>query len=478
MMSETAKQISPALAAVVMAAGKGTRMKSNTAKVLHAVAGKPMLEWVLDLALEIGCERAVAVVGHQAERVRAHVEGKYGAGRFLFAEQREQKGTGHAVMMAAGALQGFEGRVLILSGDVPLLSQETLKPLLEAPASLRVALLSMVLDDPTGYGRVIRGEDGRVRRIVEHKDATETERQVREVNSGVYLIDAALLLQWLPRLQPNNAQGEYYLTDLIRFAAEENAAAEAYPASPEDLGGINDRVQLAAASAVARQRILRRHMLGGVTIEDPVTTYIDRDVTIGNDAIIEPGAHLRGATSIGEGAVIGAGSVIINSQVGPQVRVQAWCHFEDAVVGPACKIGPYARLRPGAELSADCHIGNFVELKKARMGKGSKANHLAYLGDAEIGSGVNVGAGTITCNYDGKNKHVTRLADGVFVGSDTQFVAPVSVGAGAYIGAGSTITEDVPAGALAFTRAPQTVKEGWVRKKAERDALKTAEKKT
>ena len=430
------------LAAIVLAAGKGTRMKSDRPKVLHAIAGRPLIEFPTALASELGCDPIVCVLGHGAAQVQAHLERLPCAGKLRFALQVEQRGTAHAVRCAADALRGFEGSVLVLSGDVPLLTPETIGRLLAAPAA-PVAFLSARPASARGYGRVARDAEGRVARIIEEKDCAAGELAISEVNAGIYRIEADFLWSALGRVGSQNAQGEFYLTDLIALAAR-SGGAHAILADALEVAGINDRAELGEAAAQLRRRIHRRHQLAGVTIVAPENTFIDLSVQLGRDVTVEPGCILTGSTEVAEGAQLRAYSVL-----------------EDAKVGPRCLIGPFARLRPGTVLAADVHLGNFVETKNATLGERTKANHLSYLGDAEIGAGVNVGAGTITCNYDGVHKHLTRLGDGVFVGSDTQFVAPVSVGAGAYVGAGSTITEDVPADSLALSRTTQKVVEGW-----------------
>jgi bifunctional UDP-N-acetylglucosamine pyrophosphorylase/glucosamine-1-phosphate N-acetyltransferase len=455
--------MSTPLAAVILAAGQGTRMKSTLPKVLHAVAGRPMLAHVVDVAQDIGASPVVTVVGHGAERVKAFFADR----RVGFALQPEQLGTGHALRCAVPALGSFSGDLLLLCGDVPLLRGETLTALLEHHRAQRatVTVLTAKLADPRGYGRIIRGVDG-VERIVEEKDAAETERAVNEINTGIYVFAAPRVFDLLAGLTNNNAQGEYYLTDVIAAArvAGEKVAALAV-ARAEEAMGINDRVQLAEAAKVMRERINEGHLRAGVTLIDPVTTYIEPEVIIGADTIVHPGVHLRGNTVIGRDCEIDPGVIISDSTLADRVHVKAGSVLAETMVGADTDIGPMAHLRPGTVLAGENKIGNFVETKKANIGKGSKASHLTYLGDAEIGSGVNVGCGTITCNYDGVNKHVTIIEDDVFVGSDVQFVAPVRIGKGSLIGAGSTITRDVPADALAITRAEQKVLEGWVSRK-------------
>jgi bifunctional UDP-N-acetylglucosamine pyrophosphorylase/glucosamine-1-phosphate N-acetyltransferase len=459
----SSQQSSLPLVAVLLAAGKGTRMKSERAKVLHEVCGRPLAAFAVDRALEAGAESVTVVVGHQAEAVRTRLEQLFPNVALRFALQAEQRGTGHAVMAARDAGGLGTGDVLILSGDVPLVRTDTLRRVVSARREVNaaVALVSTHPPSPHGYGRIVKDERGMVTRIVEEKDASASERAIGEVNAGLYCVDAAFLASALNDLSPKNAQGEYYLTDLIAIARSRDLPVVAIDAGFAETSGINDRAELAQVEATLRREIATTHMKAGVTMRDPATAYIDVTVEIGNDCELAPNVALHGKTKLGKGVRVGQGSVIIDSVIGDGVEIKPYSHFEGAVVGDASIIGPFARLRPGTELAEGVHIGNFVETKKTRVGKGSKANHLTYLGDAVIGQGCNIGAGTITCNYDGVNKHETRLGDGVFIGSDTQLVAPVTLADGAYVGAGSTITKNVPADALAFTRPPLTIKEGW-----------------
>jgi bifunctional UDP-N-acetylglucosamine pyrophosphorylase/glucosamine-1-phosphate N-acetyltransferase len=454
------------LAAVVLCAGKGTRMKSEQAKVLHPLLGRPMAWHVLSKAFELGAQQVVAVVGHQGEQVQAALTAQFPQLPLGFAVQAQQRGTGDAVASAREALTGFSGPVVILYGDVPLLTLETLQRLVAAYRASRgpLAMISCRPPNPTGYGRVLRGAGGRVTGVVEEKDASADQRQITEVNAGLYCVDAKFLWGGLEKLTPANAQGELYLTDIIGQAAAVGEVA-VIEASPVETAGVNDRVELAERAEVLRARLNARHMRAGVTLLHPATTCIDEGVEIGPDTVIGPGVTLSGECEIGSGVTIGQGSVLTRSTVGDGSEVKPYSVLEDAVVGVACQVGPFARLRPGTRLDEGVHVGNFVETKKAHLRKGTKASHLSYLGDAEIGAGCNIGAGTITCNYDGVHKHVTTLGDGVFIGSDTQLVAPVTVGAGAFIGAGSTIVDDVPAGALSMSRAPQTTKDGWAERR-------------
>ncbi|NPD29653.1 bifunctional UDP-N-acetylglucosamine diphosphorylase/glucosamine-1-phosphate N-acetyltransferase GlmU [Corallococcus exiguus] len=457
-----------ALAAVVLCAGKGTRMKSEKAKVLHPILGRPLCAYPLKRALELGATHVVPVVGHQAAEVEKSIRSHFPDAPLRFALQKEQRGTADAVKAAEDALKGHDGRVLILYGDVPLLRKETLQSLLAAhdAAGGVLALVSTTLEDPTGYGRVIR-EAGKVARIVEHKDCTPEQRAVKECNAGIYSVDAAFLWKALAEIKPVNAQGEYYLTDLVEMAAKLGPVG-AVDADATETAGVNDKVELAARARVLQQRINEAHMRAGVSIQDPATAYIEEGITIGTDTEIGPSVSLMAGTVIGKNVTIGQGSVLTASHVADGTHIKPYSVLEEARVGERCIIGPFSRLRPATELAEEVHLGNFVETKKTRIGKGTKANHLTYLGDANIGAGCNIGAGTITCNYDGVNKHLTELGDGVFIGSDSQLVAPVKVGDGGYVGAGTTVTKNVPPGSLAVSRAPQVVKEGWVAAKKAR----------
>ena len=458
------------LAAVVLCAGKGTRMNSSRAKVLHPLLGRPMAWYPISRAFEAGASNVVAVVGHQSDEVKRVLEEAFVGKGLSFALQAEQNGTGHAVACAHGALSEFRGAVLILSGDVPLLTSDTLMLLISAyrDGAGPLALLSFRPGDPTGYGRLVR-EGGKLKRIVEQKDATPAQREIDEVNAGIYLADAQFLFGALETLTPKNAQGELYLTDIIAQAGD----VAVVEADPDEIGGINDRAQLAALTRALQQRINRAHLAAGVTMLSPETTFIDEGVELGRDTVLGPAVSLHGATRIGAQVTVGQGCIITRSIVGDGVELKPYCVLEDAQVGSKSIIGPFARLRPGTELAEGVHLGNFVETKKAKIGKGSKANHLTYLGDTVIGEGCNIGAGTITCNYDGVNKHLTTLGDRVFIGSDSQLVAPVSVGNDGYVAAGTTVTEDIPAGALGLSRATQVIKEGWTaRRKKVLDGMK------
>jgi bifunctional UDP-N-acetylglucosamine pyrophosphorylase / glucosamine-1-phosphate N-acetyltransferase len=456
------------LAAIVLCAGKGTRMKSEKAKVLHPILGRPLCAYPIARALAIGASPVVAVVGHQADEVKQAIQRTFPEAPVRFAVQPEQKGTGHAVHCAEDALRDSSGPVLILYGDVPLIREETLTALVEAYLSsdAPLALVSTLLDNPTGYGRVVR-EAGAVRRVVEHKDATADERAIKECNAGLYVADARFLFEALSAVKPHNAQGEFYLTDLVEMAAQRAPGRiKVVVADHLETSGVNDRAELADRAKELRGRINKRHMRAGVTLVDPESTFIDETVEIAPDTEIGPHVSLHGRTRVGREVRIGQGSVVRDSVVLDGTEIKPYSVLEEAEVGERCAIGPFSRLRPGTQLSEGVHLGNFVETKNARIGRASKANHHAYLGDAEIGAGVNVGAGTITCNYDGVNKNKTVLEDGAFIGSDSQLVAPVTVGRGAYVGAGTTVTRNVPPMSLAVSRAPQVIREGWVEKKA------------
>ena len=436
--------MSRSVAALILAAGKGTRMRSGRPKVLHPLLGRPLVQFPIDLAQELGCDPIVVVVGHGAEDVRRAIAG---FPEVRIALQPEQRGTGDAVRCGLEALQGFSGKVLILSGDVPLLRRETIDQLVDADQDF--ALVTAHAPEPRGYGRILRGRDGLVERIVEDRDASAAQHAVREINAGIYCISAAFLRNHLAELSTNNAQQELYLTDLVAKARPE---VTAILAPLDEISGVNDRADLARLTGLLQARVNREHLLAGVTLIDPASTHIDLGVEIAADVVIEPGCVLSGATSIGEGT-----------------RIRANSALEAARVGRKCTVGPFARLRPGTVLSDDVHIGNFVETKNAHLAEGAKANHLTYLGDARVGKKTNIGAGTITCNYDGVNKHLTEIGEGVFIGSDTQLVAPVRVGDGAYVAAGTTVVEDVPADSLVLTRAVRVTKEGWAKKRRTRN---------
>lgn len=447
--------------AVILAAGQGTRMKSKLPKVLHKALGKPMVQWVIDILSQAGVEDKIAVLGHGGEQVASVVEGQAS-----IVYQREQLGTGHAVMQAAPALEENNDCVLVICGDTPLLRAETIQALIaqHQAEGNAVTLLTAYAENPTGYGRIIRDAQ-QIKAIVEQKDATEEQKLVNEINTGTYCFDQKFLLQYLSALDTNNAQKEYYLTDLIRIANEHTLPVGGYVLSDfsESLG-VNNRIQLSQAEAVLRRRKCEEVMTAGVTLIDPAATYIGADVVIGNDTIIYPNVVLEGKTVIGSDNVIGMNCRFVDSVIGDGNDIQSTV-ITESTVGNGCKIGPMAYLRPGTVLADKVKIGDFVEVKKSQVGEGSKIPHLSYVGDSVVGSGVNIGCGTITCNYDGVHKYQTTIKDGAFIGSNTNLVAPVTVEENAFIGAGSTITKDVPNSALAVTRADLRVKENWRKKK-------------
>jgi bifunctional UDP-N-acetylglucosamine pyrophosphorylase/glucosamine-1-phosphate N-acetyltransferase len=453
------------LTVVILAAGLGTRMKSRKAKVLHRAGGKALVQHVVDTASALTApERIFVVVGHQADEVRRAVT-TAGVG---FIEQTEQKGTGHAVMVGRDALAGLDGHLMILYGDSPLLRVETLRRLIEQSESASGAgvLLSATMDNPYGYGRVIRDSRGRVQQVVEQKAGTAEQLAVREANMGIYCYRADLFWKHVGEIGTNNPAGEYYLTDMVEIFNRAGHHVEAMQIEDaREALGINTRVELAEVDGLFRERKTRELMLAGVTIERPETVTIDAGVTIGMDTVVEAFAQIRGRTRIGENCRIGSCAVIEDSEIADEVEIGPFTAIGTSKLERGVHAGPFARLRMENHVGEGAHIGNFVELKKTRMGAGAKASHLAYLGDAEIGPKVNIGAGTITCNYDGFQKHPTRIGEGAFVGSNSTLVAPIEVGAGAYIGAGSVITDPVPAGALGLGRSRQTVKEDWVEKR-------------
>jgi bifunctional UDP-N-acetylglucosamine pyrophosphorylase/glucosamine-1-phosphate N-acetyltransferase len=453
------------VAAIVLAAGKGTRMKSGLAKVLHQAAGQPLIRYPVQAARQAGADPIVLVVGHQGDLVRDCFVTDTDV---RFARQEEQLGTGHAVACASRELAGFRGTALILCGDTPLLRGETLAELLafHHERSATVTVLTALLDDPTGYGRVVRDETGQLLRIVEQKDAAPHEREIREINSGIYCMDASFLSGNIGAIGNDNAQQEFYLTDLVATAVRQGLPCLAMAATdPDEVMGVNDRAQLAEAARLLRRRINRDLMLSGVTLTDPEQTYIDLGAVIGADTIIHPSARINGTTVIGRGCIIGSGVSITDCRIADNCHIKDGSVLEGSELHEEVSVGPMAHLRPGTLLRRQVRIGNFVETKKAVVGEGSKASHLTYLGDAEIGRDVNIGCGTITCNYDGVNKHRTVIGDGAFIGSDVQLVAPVTVGANALVAAGTTVTRDVPPDSLAIARTPQVNKEGWRLKK-------------
>ena len=466
-MSSSPSASSPRFAVLIMAAGKGTRLKSKHPKVLFEVGGRAMLEHVIAAAGQVVApEDIVVVIGHEAERVRAAVE-KTGV---KFALQAEQLGTGHAVMSAREALKGYDN-VLVLSGDAPLLTPDTIRHIRDfhVQHGHAMTLLSADFPDPTGYGRIIRrGETGEVDAIVEQKKLSPLQRTLKEGNAGMYAFAAPKLFANLDKLRTDNPHKEYYLTDMAEIfnAAGEKVLAYKTPDFRE-IAGANNRAEVAQLDRVMRERKCAELMAAGVTILYPETCVIDAAVTVAADTTIEPFVQLLGATTVGSECRIRSYSVIRDCEIADGVTVRNGCIMENSKIGAMSILGPYSHLRPDTELDEGCHVGNFVETKKTKMGRGSKANHLTYLGDAVIGSGVNVGAGTITCNYDGVNKNITTIEDGAFIGSDSTLVAPVTIGRGSYVGAAACITEDVPQDSLAIARARQTLKQGWAKKKRE-----------
>lgn len=449
---------SRALHVVVLAAGKGTRMRSALPKVLHRAAGLPLIEWVLRLARGLTPASITVVVGHGAEAVRATLPADV---RTVL--QEPQLGTGHALLLTKPVLEGATGRVLLLSGDVPLLRESSVRRLLEHQASQRASLVvaTAAVSDPSGYGRIVR-EDGRLARIVEHGDATSDERSIREINSGVYVFDIGPLFSSLAGLSSANAQGEYYLPDLVGSFRRQGLGADAVAVDDAaEVLGINTQAELAEVSSILRARTNAALMESGVTLVDPATCFVDPDVRVGRDTVLHPFVSLQGSTVLGTDCEVFPGVRIADSQVGDRVMVFDHSLVVGSALRDGARIGPFARIRPASYVDSDAFVGNFVEVKKSRIGAGSKIGHLSYIGDAEIGAGVNIGAGTITCNFDGETKHLTEVGDGAFVGSDTTLVAPVRVGAGAYVAAGSAITDDVPDGALGVARGRQVNKPNW-----------------
>ena len=438
-------------------------MKSRRPKVLHEVCGRPLAYYPVKRALELGADPVIVVVGYQSEAVEASLLAALPGAPLRFAVQAEQLGTAHAVMAAREQLTGRSGDVIILSGDTPLLGADTLRAVLEAKArsGAGLAFATMHLDNPTGYGRVVHAPGGGPALIVEEKDATAEEKRIHEVNAGLYCADAAFLWSTLERVDSKNAQREFYLTDIVAIAAKgPGAVAARVPAI--EAAGVNDQEELSLAARALTRRIAESLMQSGVTIEDPERFDCDEGVTVESDTIIEPSVRLRGRTRVGSGCRIGQGSILTDTEVEDGAVVNPYTVSNESRIGPRAVVGPFSRLRPGADLGEEVHIGNFVELKKTKMGKGAKANHLTYLGDATVGAGTNVGCGTITCNYDGEKKHPTVIGERAFIGSDSILVAPISIGDEAYVAAGSTLTDSVPPGALALGRSRQITKEGWV----------------
>ena len=449
---------------VILAAGMGKRMQSALPKVLHPLAGKPLLSHVIDTARGLAPSRLCVIYGHGGAAVLKLLDG-YNASHAVqidAAEQAQQLGTGHAVQQALPLLDD-KVPTLILYGDVPLTSADSLQRLVQAAGKDKLAILTVEQDDPFGLGRIVR-DNGAIVRIVEEKDATPAERAIREINSGIMVAPTAQLKQWLSALSNDNAQGEYYLTDIVAQAVADGVAVtSAHPAAVWEVAGVNSKVQLAQLERIYQNNIAQALLERGVTLLDPARIDVRGELICGRDVTIDVGCVFEGKVELGDGVRVGAHNVIINASVAAGAHIKPFCHIEDAIVGAASIIGPYARLRPGTVLAEDVHIGNFVEVKNSQIAAHSKANHLAYIGDATIGSRVNIGAGTITCNYDGVNKFRTVIEDDAFIGSDSQLIAPVTVGKGATLGAGTTLSKDAPAGKLTVSRARQVTIDGWTR---------------
>jgi bifunctional UDP-N-acetylglucosamine pyrophosphorylase/glucosamine-1-phosphate N-acetyltransferase len=447
------------LGVVILAAGQGTRMRSSLPKVLHCLAGRPLLRHVVDTAAALNPERTVVVFGHGGDQVREAMSGC----DLAWVEQAEQLGTGHAVAQALPELDDVD-QILVLYGDVPLIKEDTLAALIEAGSRSELALLTAEFEDPSGYGRIVRDAHGRVEAIVEQKDADPEQLKITEINTGFLVASRDKLESWLGNLNNDNAQGEYYLTDIVSMAVEESVDVHAvYPNDKSEVMGVNDRVQLAALERHYQAEQATELMRRGVTLRDPSRFDVRGDLTVGQDVEIDSNVLIEGEVNLGSNVSIGVNSVIRNSRIADAVQILENCVIENADIGPGCRIGPFARIRPDTRLAGSNHIGNFVEIKKSDIGEGSKVNHLSYIGDSSIGKSVNIGAGTITCNYDGANKHRTIIGDNAFIGSDSQLVAPVEIGAGATIGAGSTITTDAPADTLTVSRTKQVSLKGWRR---------------
>jgi bifunctional UDP-N-acetylglucosamine pyrophosphorylase/glucosamine-1-phosphate N-acetyltransferase len=451
------------LVAVILAAGQGTRMKSKLPKVLHRVLGRTLVGHAVGAARAAGATRTIVIVGHGREQVESCLIEEEGGDDLEFVVQEEQLGTAHAVRRCHAALENHSGRVLILSGDVPGMRPETVAAMVEAGvrAQTPLAFMSCVVDDAAGYGRIVRDAHGDVLRNVEDRDASDDERQIREMNVGTYLVRNDFLWRHLADVETRNDQREHYLPDLIELGRNTGGVTAYVVEDPCEIEGVNTRVQLAAAEQIARQRSNRQRMLSGVTMIDPATTYIDAFVTVGQDVLLEPGVRITGKTTVGDGVCIRHGSVIENSTIEADVVIKPYTHIEDSVVRTGAQIGPFTHLRPLADIGPGAKIGNFVEIKKSTLGPGSKASHLSYIGDATIGANCNIGAGTITCNYDGVSKHQTIMGDGVFTGSNSVLVAPINLGDRSYVAAGSTVTDDIEPGALAVARGRQRNIPGW-----------------
>ena len=453
---------------VVLAAGKGTRMKSQVPKVLHRINGLTLIERVLQTSAHLAPDSTTLVIGHGADRVQTSLADS--KQKLQFVVQEKQLGTGHALLQTAPLLRGKTGTLVLLSGDVPLLTPATLDALVatHSGAGAAATVITAKIARPFGYGRIVRTA-GRISKIVEEKDASPAQRAITEINSGIYALDLSVLFDALDKIGTANKQGEYYLPDLIAIFRKQRRAVTTWTVErAEEIRGINSRAELAEVTTMVRQQKNEELMAAGVTLIDPATTYVDSDVVVGPDTVLHPCVILEGSTKIGAACEIHAGARIVNSTIGDRVCVRNHTVVADSTVAAGSSLGPFAHIRPGSAVGEDVHIGNFVELKKTTIGKGSKANHLAYLGDSTIGTGSNVGAGTIFCNYDGEKKHPTVIGNNVFVGSNSTLVAPVTVADGSYIAAGSAVTANVPAGALAIGRARQENKDGWVAKRKER----------
>ncbi|QIZ05988.1 bifunctional UDP-N-acetylglucosamine diphosphorylase/glucosamine-1-phosphate N-acetyltransferase GlmU [Priestia megaterium] len=447
--------------AVILAAGQGTRMKSKLYKVLHPVCGKPMVQHVVDQVMKLNIQEVVTIIGHGAEMVQAQL-----GDSSRYALQDQQLGTAHAVSQAQSLLEGKAGVTIVVCGDTPLIKAETMESLFKHHEELaaKATILTARIEDPTGYGRIIRNKKGLVEKIVEHKDASEEERKINEINTGTYCFDNFALFEALKNVSNENVQGEYYLPDVIEILKKQGEVVTAFQTDEfEETLGVNDRVALAEAERIMRGRTNAAHMRNGVTIIDPANTYIETEVEIGQDTVIYPGTMIKGKTVIGAECQIGPNSEIVSCEIGAETVIrQSVAH--NSSIGAHVNIGPFAHIRPESAIQDEVKIGNFVEIKKAVFGKGSKASHLSYIGDAEVGSDVNIGCGSITVNYDGKNKFLTKIEDGVFIGCNSNLVAPVTIKKGAYVAAGSTITKDVPSEALSIARAQQVNKENYVQK--------------
>lgn len=455
------------ISAVLLAAGKGVRFKSELPKVMHLLIDKPMIYYPIRALLKSGIKDILVVLGVGAQYVREYIEKEFSNEKIEFVLQEEQKGTGDAVRVALPKIKSE--KFILLYGDMPLINESIISEFYKSFGEFDLVITSFNKPNPYGYGRIIRDREGNLFKIVEERDASDDERQIKEVNAGLYICSTNIVGKYIKELKDDNIQREYYFTDVFKFAIRDGVKVKIFESDEEFLLGANNRVELAGLVKILRSRINSGHMLDGVTIIDSDTVFIGIDVDIGKDTIIYPNVFITGKSKIGSNVRIENGTVINDSQIDDMVVIRPYCHIDNVIVSKRAIIGPFARLRPDTFVDEDVHIGNFVELKKTRIGKGSKANHLSYLGDAEIGSGVNIGAGTITCNYDGEKKYKTTLDDGVFVGSDTQFVAPVRVGKNAYIGAGSTITQDVPENALALSRTPQKNIDNWVLKRKKKN---------